>query len=383
MLRLLTAGLGLGLILSSCGSGGTPPSVAILTPISEATVTGTTAVQVTLDTQETGTVTVYARARGGTEEGRLIGTVNTSPYIVTWNTASLPAGADLELYAKATVKGATGTSPTVPVIIQNASSPALQYMVAYNIPKSSLNLQSQGTQRQLPPLDPAHIALRDIGASSTVPRHSSLISTQAIGADRQLAVEWAWSPVDGADGYRVLRSDKSVAGPFSVVANIAATAAGAARQTHTQFISAEDAKDVGSRVFGAVRSLSGVAQTESATSAAGRAVFMDEQLVASPVKGQVVEKGQPVLTWTALPGATGYLYFLCDRPCGEQKSQFLWTNPLNGGKYVTTTQLSAAYPSAREPLPRGTYHWWVAGVRQEGDRVVSLSYSESRTLVVP
>ncbi|AFD28226.1 hypothetical protein DGo_PF0003 (plasmid) [Deinococcus gobiensis I-0] len=65
MLRLLTAGLGLGLILNSCGSGGTPPSVAILTPISEAAVTGTMDVQVTLDTQEAGTVTVYARARGG------------------------------------------------------------------------------------------------------------------------------------------------------------------------------------------------------------------------------------------------------------------------------------------------------------------------------
>ncbi|WP_284327023.1 Ig-like domain-containing protein [Deinococcus metallilatus] len=364
----------LSVLLSSCGSDGPPPSVAVITPSSDAVVSGTAAVQVTLgDDEKVDEVSVYARLRDSNEDGRLVGTVNTSPYIISWNTTSMPNGDDLEVYAVARRGGATGKSTPVPVRVQNATAPTLAYLVAYNLP-SNITGQSLKEGAGLPGgIDPR--AIRPPGGLKSASVPLSPLRPQATEG-RQLGIEWAWNPVDGATGYRILMATKSIAGPYDVVRNQAASAGTVSVEKYSQFLTTSN---VGDKVYGAVRSLTG-STGESALSNAGRAVFLDTQQVASPVDNQKVADGRPVLTWNTLPGAEGYLYFLCDRPCTTDGAKYVWTNYPN-----VTSSLSAVYPSNKAPLPAGTYSWWVAGVRFNNGKgtPVSLSYSEQRRLVVP
>ncbi|THF68536.1 hypothetical protein E7T06_16100 [Deinococcus sp. Arct2-2] len=366
----LAATLLLSLVLTACQGDGPPPSVALITPTNDATVSGTAAIQVTLGEKDTNSeVRVYARLRDSTETGRLIGTVNTSPSIVSWNTTAMPNGDDLEIYASATRSNVTGTSAPVRVRVQNASAPTLAYLVAYNLPAGLTGLS---VKAQLPAgVDPQAIRA-GVGVTST-PEPQPSLKPQATDG-RQLAVEWAWNPADGASGYRVLQASGSVAGPYEVVRSPAASAGSVALEKYSRLLSDVN---VGDKIYGSVRSILGVG-TESAMSNAGRAIFLDAQQVASPAQNQVVPDGRPILTWTALSGADGYLYFVCDRPCAENGSKRLWTN-----YPYTTSSRSAAFPSAQAALPKGTYHWWVAGTRSTGGKLVSLSYSESRQLVVP
>lgn len=359
------------LLLTACDNGGTPPSVTIIAPANDATVSGTAAVQVTLgDTQSNAEVRVYARGREGKEDGQLLGTVNTSPYIVTWNTSAFPSNTPLDLYAKATTK-ATGTSAPVRVQVQNATAPTLAYMVAYNLPAGLTSASLGSASPRLPKLDPQAIRVPAGVQATALPAAS--VSSQATG-DRQLAVEWAWKPVDGAGGYRVLLGRKSIAGPYDLMDSPAASAGGVALERRSKYLTDTN---VGDRLYGAVRSFP-LGGADSAVSNAQTAVFLDTQQVASPIDGQVVSDGRPILTWTPLSGVSGYLYFLCDRPCTQDAATTLWSNYPN-----TTSNLSATYPSSADKLPSGTYYWWVAGVRQEKGVIVSLSYSEQRRLVVP
>jgi hypothetical protein len=363
------------MLLSSCGSGGTPPSVAVITPSTDAVVSGTAAVQVSLgDEEKVDAVSVYARLRDSSEEGRLIGTVNTSPYIISWNTTSMPNGDDLEVYATAQRGGAVGKSTPVPVRVQNATAPTLAYLVAYNLPSSVTGQTLSGAARLPKEIDP-RVIRPAADAQDSAPAPTARLRAQATEG-RRLAVEWAWTPVDGATGYRIMMSTRSVAGPYDVVRNQAASAGTVSLEKYSQYLSSSN---VGDKVYGALKSLTGTS-AESALSNAGRAVFLDAQQVASPVDNQKVADGRPILTWSALPGAEGYLYFACDRPCTADGAKFAWTNYPN-----VTTSLSAAYPSNKEALPAGTYHWWVAGVRFNNGKgtPVSLSYSEQRRLVVP
>ncbi|MBZ9751732.1 hypothetical protein K7W42_12765 [Deinococcus sp. HMF7604] len=360
------------MLLSSCGDGGPPPTVAVVTPANDAVLSGTTAVQVSLDDEVKGEVRVYARKRDSKETGVLIGSANSRPYLIRWNTAAYPVGSDLEIYAKGLVDGAEGVSTPVRVTLQNASAPTLEYLVAYNLPAdfSALAVESRSPFSRL---DPHQIR----GASAAVPVAAvSSASLQAqVATNRTLWAEWSWKPVDGATGYRVLMSKKSVAGPYEVMKNQAASAGSVASERFQ--VQLKDS-DIGDRVYGTVRSL-GTATAESATSTAGAAVFLDAQQVASPANGQTVADGRPILTWPALQGVSGYLFFVCDRPCTRDGAKTVWTNYPD----KLTSDLSAVYPAQSEPLLPGTYHWWVAGVRMEGGKAVSLSYSEQRRLVVP
>lgn len=364
----------LGALLTSCGEDGPPPSITIVAPAVDASVSGTTAVQVTIsDEEKVDEVRVYARQRGGTEDGRLLGTVNTRPYIVSWNSTNVPNGDDLELYASARRAGATGKSTPVPVRIQNATAPTLAYLVAYNLPVSLGALHLSKT-----PGLPAHLDVRQIHTPPTW-RAAPLpagVRAQATSTDRQLGVEWAWNPQDTATGYRILMSTRSLAGPYEVIHSQAASAGSVNVERYSEFLGTST---VGDKVYGAIRALTGTSG-ESAVSNAGRAIFLDTQLIASPADNQAVPDGRPVLTWNALAGAEGYLYFVCDRPCTADGAKQVWTNYPN-----VTSSLSAVYPPAKAALPAGTYHWWVAGVRFNNGRgtPVSLSYSEQRRLVVP
>ncbi len=214
---LLMSGLLVG--LTACQPSGPPPSVALITPANDSVVSGTTATQMTLeDTNQQGEISVYARKRDSAEIGRLVGTVNTSPYILAWNTSEFPNGEALEVYATATVDGATGTSKPVRVTINNATAPNLSYLVAYNLPAGlsaqALQIKSATT---IPALDVSRIRPDSTAVAQPVASPAIKLKTQAVAADRQLAVEWAWKVVDGAASYKILMSTKSVAGPYDLV----------------------------------------------------------------------------------------------------------------------------------------------------------------------
>jgi len=197
---------------------------------------------------------------------------------------------------------------------------------------------------------------------------------------RDLALEWAWDPVSGANGYDVLLSRSSLAGPFETVRSQVAVPTGKQRYSHPL----KDAQP-GDRVYGAVATLTNSSQDRSSYSNGGAAVFLQNQVVASPADGQTVSDGRPILSWPALSGADGYLYFLCDKTCSNADAKDLWTNPTSStGDISTTPSLSVAYPSGRAALPKGTYSWWVAGVKFNAQKqAIAFSYSAVRTLVVP
>lgn len=359
------------MLLTACGSGGPPPSVTLVTPVNDTVISGTTALQATLDEGTQGEVRLYARRRDSTEDGQFIGSANTRPYLVRWNTTAFPNGGDLEVYAKAIVDGAEGKSAPVRITIQNASAPTLKYMVGYNVPTSftgqSLTAAPHG---QIDPLKVRGPTARD----ALTP--TSHLSAQATSS-RSFWAEWGWAAVPGAYGYRVLMADKSLAGPYTVVKS-PLPSNGAVTERHSMPL---PGGAVAGKVYGAVRSVS-TGQVESALSNAGTAVLMDAQQVASPVDGQTIQDGRPILTWNALQGVSGYFYAVCDRPCTDDLAKVLWGNT-QGDTITPTTALSATYPSTQAPLPAGTYYWWVAGVRIEGERPVSFSYSDIRRLVVP
>ncbi|NTX99532.1 Ig-like domain-containing protein [Deinococcus sp. JMULE3] len=365
-------------LLISCGGSGPPPSVTLVTPVNDAVVSGTAALQATLDEGVTGEVRLYARRRDGQEDGQFIGSANNRPYLVRWNTTAFPNGSDLEVYARAIVDGSEGRSAPVRVTIQNASAPQLRYMVGYNVPASFTAQSLTSGPRGL--IDP--LKVRGPDATQAVAGHANRkvgsVGAQAAG-QRSFWAEWGWTAVPGAYGYRVLMADRSLAGPYSVVKS-PLPSNGAVTEKHSMPL--PDGAVAG-KVYGVVRSVSS-AQVESALSNAGTAVLMDAQQVASPVDGQVVQDGRPILTWNALQGASGYFYSVCDRPCTDPLAREIWGNTDRQGQAITPiSELSAVYPADQEPLVAGTYYWWIAAVRLEGGRPVSLSYSELRRLVVP
>ena len=310
-------------VLSACQQSGTPLSAAILTPASNAVVSGTTAVQVSVpDGSKVSTVRVYARGAGEKGTGVLLGTANKAPYVVSWATSSTPNGSGLELYAVAEGPGGSpGTSDAVPVSVSNPDAPTLNYLVTYNLPPDASAAgtasSSSSSSQALRPLSvPPRLDARAVRPAADVqvsglpitplsPAIHPLTSPLVSASPRNLAVEWAWSPVSGAGGYDVLLSRTSLAGPYTLQRSQLAVPTGVQKFSQTLTDAA-----VGNLVYGAVATLSNATQSRSSLSNAGAASFLDEQPVASPTDGQPVADGRPILTWNALPGADAYLYFL-------------------------------------------------------------------------
>jgi Bacterial Ig domain len=361
-------------VLISCQQAGPPLSAVIVTPSRNATVSGTTAVQVSVPADaKVSTVRVYARGTGEKGQGVLLGSANTAPYVISWATGSTPAGDGLEVYAVASGAGSTdGTSDAVPVRVSNPDAPALNYLVTYNLPVSVqgvVGVQSLKASR-LPRLDAALVQQ----TGGIRPQSVSPLADPVPAEPRDLAVEWAWSPAAGANGYDVLLSKTSLAGPYEVVRSQVAVPTGV--QKHSQSLSAAKPGDL---VYGAVATLSNNAQDRSSFSNAGAAGFLQTQQSASPADKQTVQDGRPILSWPALSGADAYLYFLCDKVCSAQDAKDLWTNYPKA-----QSTLSAFYPANLKALPSGTYFWWVAGVKfNTQGQAVAFSYSVLRTLVVP
>jgi Bacterial Ig domain len=359
-------------LLGGCQQEQLPLSVSISTPALNATVAGTSAVVLSVpDGTKISAIRVYVRGRGEKGSGVLVGTANKAPYVVPWNTASVPNGEGLELYAVATgPDNAQGTSDPVPVGISNPDAPVLNYLVTYNLPQS---VQAQGGRRTaVPPrLDPAQVS-----APAAINLKSQALTPQDTPPEpgRDLAAEWAWNPYTEANGYQVLLSTNSRAGPYELVRAQVAVATGT--QKHSQTITGAK---VGATLYGAVAALSNNAQDKSSLSNAGSSTFLPVQQLVSPLEAQTVQDGRPILTWTPLAGADAYLFFLCDKVCSRQDAKDLWTNNPKAQPAV-----SVLYPASRAALSSGTYYWWVAGVKFNAQRqAIGFSYSPIRQLVVP
>jgi hypothetical protein len=200
---------------------------------------------------------------------------------------------------------------------------------------------------------------------------------------RTLALEWSWQPfnavggISGADGYSTWLSNTDIAGPYSRVSNQAASTAG------TQKYSKDYAEArVGDMVFGTIKAVTNNRTTESGYSNADRATYPRALDGGSPIDGATLSDGRPVLTWTPVEGAAGYLYFVYDKNPWEAGASVLWSNTPNA-----TTDLSAVFPSdpaVRVPLKAGTYYWWVAAVTPDAFRKAdAFSFSDPRKFIVP
>lgn len=311
-------------LLSGCGQSGPPLSAVIVTPASNATVSGTTAVQVSVpDGSKVSSVRVYARGVGEKGKGVLLGSANRAPYVVSWTTGSTPNGEGLEVYAVASGEGSDGTSDPVPVRVANPDAPSLTYLVTYNLP-ASVQAASLGTQRlslRPPRVNPALVRA---GASTSPSVSAQALTPQADplpSEPRDLSVEWAWAPYTGANGYDVEFSKTSLAGPYETQVSQVAVPTGQQGYTLRQ-----SGAQPGDTVYGTVAALSNNAQDRTSLSNAGRSTFLQIQQSASPADKQVVQDGRPILSWPALSGADDYLFFLCDKVCSLQDAKDLWTN---------------------------------------------------------
>lgn len=359
--------------LMSCGEDGPPVSAAITTPARSAAVSGTTAVQVSVpEDAPVDLVRVYVRGEGEDGNGVLLGSANRAPFVVAWNTTTAPNGPGLELYAVATAgNGPEGISDPVPVRVSNPDAPALSYLVTFNLPTIALAPGAQGVRPHPRLASPQDVTIA--GTSPEPPARSAAV--QALPeAGRDLAVEWGWEPYSGANGYDVFLSTTSRAGPYDLARSQLAVPTGLQK-----FYKPLPSSVPGRSVYGAVAALTNNALDSSSLSNAGKAEFLPAQQTASPVDGQTVPDGRPILTWPALSGADGYLFFLCDTPCSDLKAVDRWTNFPNG-----RPGLSAVYPADRPALSTGTYWWWVAGVKVNPQgQVIAFSYSDLHTLTVP
>jgi len=100
----------------------TPPSVSITAPLAAATVSGTTTITIAA-TDNVGVASVVVRINGV-----VAATLTTSPYIYSWNTASLANG-NHTLAATATDAATNADTATISVTVSNAAPPTSNRVV--------------------------------------------------------------------------------------------------------------------------------------------------------------------------------------------------------------------------------------------------------------
>ena len=89
------------LFLASCDSPDIGPSaLAITSPASGSSVSGTVTVQIgSAEDSAVNRVDLYVRGQGSTGKGVLAGSSVNKPYVVSWNTIAQPNATNLELVA--------------------------------------------------------------------------------------------------------------------------------------------------------------------------------------------------------------------------------------------------------------------------------------------
>ena len=397
-LRFSSLSLLLALCLASCQDPNekVPPTVSILQPASDATITGTVPIQVdALDASGISSVKVYAHAKGSSVRGVLIGSAIKNPYAISWATggpSGVPNNADLELVAYATDKnGNEGASSPVRVKTQNPGAPALNLLACFTYPPQVQTASTKPDPRASSNAVPSFSSLTfsrvtpPLNARATPASNSNLESRQAAGF--KFAQQWEWLPVTGANGYGIYSSSTDLAGPYDNVRNQAASTGSASIEKFSRFV---DTASAGVSLYGSITTLTNNAVTESGKSNADGCKFLPKQDSATPATGDNVPGGRPTLTWTSNPGVTGlngYQYYIYDG------NPFDNANPpkLKWSNYpATSDKLSAVYPikdNLNNPFPAlttGTYYWMVAVVSFDAQsKADGFSYSEPKSFLVP
>jgi Bacterial Ig domain len=385
----------LSLLLSSCPESSDPnkPVAAITSPASDATLSATVPIQVDA-TDDTGVsrIDVYARGRGSKSDGVNLGSAVSRPYVISWDTTGVPNNTELELVARAfDAAGNAGDSTPVRVKTQNANVPSLTGVFAYSLPPKPPEFASSGVRTQSVGGDflPAHTRalLTHLEPPIAMGLEAARLQAQRVtvrpqALTRDLALEWEWSPfqsvgsVSGADGYGLMLSTTDIAGPYARQINQSAAASGAQKFSRLY----PDAT-LGGVYYGCVTAIVENRTRETPCSNADAAKFPPVQDVAAPADGATLGDGRPTLTWTATPGAVGYLYLVYDRNPWDANAKIVYRNTPAS---QTTDKLLVAYPPSSAALPSGTYFWWVAGVSFDTfGKADGFSFSDPRRFVVP
>ena len=175
-------------LLTACpDSNAAKPTASITSPASDASVSSTTPIQVTaLDETGITKVTVFARARGSTTKGVQVGSAVSKPFVIPWNTTSLPNQAELELYALATnTAGVDGSSDPVRVKTANSGLPSLSYLAAFTYPpQPAATIQSSGAKPSSLASQPLRVSPSSILAPTGVDLETASLQSSSASATR-------------------------------------------------------------------------------------------------------------------------------------------------------------------------------------------------------
>lgn len=359
------------------------PTVSIATPASGSSVSATVAVQ-SIAGNDAGVskVQVYVRSRGSASRGVLVGAATREPFVVSWFTPAVPNGSEVELVAVAYDEaGNAGESDPVPVRVSNPGVPNVEYLAAFTLPPKTADVAAAGTDTAsaIPANAPTWDAVPPVGSARVSSARLAPASVRPLAdTARTYALEWAWNPFAGAEGYGVYLGEDLV-GPYQVQVKQAASTGADGPQRYSRTANAQP----GDVRYGLVTAISNGATSEGGYSNADAATFLSLQDSASPADGQTVSDARPTFTWTVNPQAVGYLCYVYDKNPWDPTAKRLWTNYPQ-----TTSALSATYPAdtnAAAPLESGkTYWWWVAGVAFDDlGRADAFSFSEPRRFTIP
>lgn len=182
-------------------------ALAITSPASGTSVSGTVAVQIGIAENTTATrIDLYVRGQGSTNKGMMVGSSVSEPHVISWNSLSQPNATNLELVAIAIDKeGKETPSPALPIRTQNSGTPQLQYLVGYTLaPKvATSDMQLSTTLLTQGVLPPENV---DLSIQEAI---QALDTTQ-----RNYLLEWQWQPFPNAQGYCIFHNTQDTAGPF-------------------------------------------------------------------------------------------------------------------------------------------------------------------------
>ncbi|GGJ33093.1 hypothetical protein GCM10008938_19230 [Deinococcus roseus] len=327
-------------------------------------------------------VRVYAREKGSSQKGVLLGSASSSPYVISWPTYNIPNQVSAELYAEAIDEsGMTGTSDAVYVKPVNPGLPQLSYFVAYTYPAATPAAATQKLQdsdAQLPHA-PTVGAVASGGKASSHKIQKQQVAAQATPINVKYALRWGLLPVNTANEYYLYASTEDAVGTYKYVKKITATST-SSEQSGSAFvdkiITEAVTKDQNFHGMVTAKNASG----ESGLSNSMSTNFLVNQpLNLSPADGAQVASPQVTISWDELPEADEYLYYLYASDPTVGNPSALWTNYPK-----TTPNTNATYPAEKPALTKGTYYWWVAGVRFNADgRPTAFSFSKPTTFIVP
>lgn len=200
-------------------------------------------------------------------------------------------------------EGKTSNSDPVQIKINNAGAPSLSYLVAFTIPTKPVSASSS-SDTALPDNTPFIAA---VPPSSPVVHLNTSNDVAPLAEGRDLIGEWAWSPVASIVGYGIKLSTSDLAGEFTEVGRPAASTVSSGLQKYSKILEVKP----GDTVYGAM-SFYGTGSSESVLSNADGATFLASHDASSPSDGKTISSLEN-LSWTALSGAKGYLYYVYDK----------------------------------------------------------------------